>query len=219
MFDTDIISGKLLVKLSNPFTMILSGQTGSGKTQFVLRMIDENQRLFVKPFTRIIFCYSILQGDVVAMSEKNKILELHDGFPNDLSLDGQETLLILDDMMLELRNDVRLAALFTKMRHKNVSTVFITQNFYFQSAYSTTITRNAQYLVLFENPRDNSMIDTLGRQIYPQQRKFLSSAFTNGTEAPYGYLLLDFKPDTPKNLRVRTNVFPGEQCWVYRPSP
>lgn len=219
MSNIEMVSGHLLVKQSNPFTMIITGQTGSGKTQFVLRMLEQNEVMFVHPFSRIVFCYSILQGDIVALANKKHEIELFEGFPENLNFDGRQTLLILDDMMLELRNDVRLAALFTKMRHKNVSTIFITQNLYFNSKYATTITRNAQYLVLFQNPRDNSMIDTLGRQVYPQKRKFLSSAFAMATDIPYGYLFLDFKPDTPKNLRVRQGVFPGEQSWVYVPSP
>jgi len=153
------------------------------------------------------------------LTSHEHIVELRQGFPSDVEWTGESTLVILDDMMLELRNDVRLAEMFTKMRHNNVSTIFITQNMYFNSQYATTITRNAPYLVLFPNPRDNSMIETLGRQTFPLHKKFLSSAFNQATEETFGYLLLDFKPDTPKDLRVRSNVFSGEQCWVYLPKP
>lgn len=211
--------GKMLIKLDNPFTMIVSGQTGSGKTNFVTRLIRSNQLINKVPFQKIVYAYSILQDIFLSLAHEIPEVDLHEGFPGEVAWTGDPTLLILDDMMFELRNDVRLAELFTKMRHKNVSTVFITQNMYFSSQYATTITRNAQYLVLFPNPRDNSMIEVLGRQTFPLYRKFLSTAFSIATEKPYGYLFFDFKPATPKNLRVRQDIFPGEQVWVYVPKP
>lgn len=207
-----------LLKFKNPFTMIVSGQTGSGKTKFVLKLIQLNREIFSQPFERIIFCYSILQREIINTSSEIEQVELQEGFPESIEFDGKETLLILDDMMLELRNDIRLAKLFTKMRHERVSTIFITQNLYFNSQYATTITRNAQYIILFQNLRDNSMIETLGRQVFPGHKKYLSVAFSMATENPYGYLLLDFKPDTRKDLRVRTGIFPMEQCWVFLPT-
>lgn len=201
-----------LLQFRNPFTMIVSG---SGKTQFVLKLIQMNDQVFGKAFERIVYCYSILQPEILSLSNSVSDMELHEGFSESVDFDGRETLLILDDLMLELRNDVRLAKLFTKMRHEHVSTIFITQNLYFNSQYATTITRNAQYLVLFQNPRDNSMIDTLGRQVYPGRKGFLSASFLQATAEPFGYLLLDFKPDTPNNIRVRTGVFPDDLCWVF----
>ena len=212
MANITVYDQNVLVKLETPYTMIVSGQTGSGKADFVKRLIKTNTNLHSTSFKRIIYAYTMFQE---SLEELN--VELVEGFPDNVVWSGEPTLLVLDDMMLELRNDVRLAALFTKMRHKNVSTIFITQNMYFQSQYATTITRNAQYLALFPNPRDNAMIETLGRQTFPLNKKFLSTAFAMATDQPFGYLFLDFKPSTPKDLRVRQNIFPSEQCYVYLP--
>lgn len=70
---------------------------------------------------------------------------------------------------------------------------------------------NSNYMVLFRNPRDATQISVLGSQMFPGRQKFLRSAFEDATSRPYGYLLLDLKAATPDALRVRTNVFPGEQ--------
>ena len=35
---------------------------------------------------------------------------------------------------------------------------------------------------------------------------------------PYGYLLLDLRPETEEQLRVRTRLFKGETCEVYVPT-
>ena len=53
--------------------------------------------------------------------------------------------------------------------------------------------------------------------MYPGKRKFLTDAYKDATEKPYGYLVLDLKPETGEKFRVRTNIFPGEVQYVYLP--
>ena len=58
--------------------------------------------------------------------------------------------MILDDLMDE--TDQRVASLFTKKsHHRNISVMYIVQN----------ISRNAHYMVLFQNLRDASQIMAL----------------------------------------------------------
>ena len=205
--------------LKTPYTMVISGQTGSGKTHFVARLIKNQENLHDKPFDKIILAYTMIQPIYPDLKLQVKNLILVEGFPENLieQADGQNTLVVLDDMMLETESDKRLAALFTKMRHKNISTIFLVQNLYFKSKYMTTVTRNAQYMTIFENPRDGSMIKTLGRQVYPDKPKFLPDAFTQAMSKPYGYLFLDFKPGEDKRYRIREGILPDEQTYVYLP--
>lgn len=206
------------MELETPYTMIVSGQTGSGKTHFVERLIRHQDSMHDKPFDRIILAYSIMQPIYLKLQSEVENLEIVDGFPESdfESLTGN-TLLILDDLMLELENDKRIATMFTKMRHYNISTIFIVQNLYHNSKYLRTVTRNAHYLVVFPNPRDMGMIMTLGRQIYPLNTKFLPDAFNQATKKPFGYLFIDLKPGTDQKFRLRDCVFPDEQCFVYLP--
>ena len=80
---------------------------------------------------------------------------------------------------------------------------------------------NAQYMVIFKNPRDAAQISHLGRQMFPSRNgsKFLSEAFVDATSRPYGYLFIDLKADTDERLRVRTNIFPDDDGphYVYLP--
>lgn len=207
-----------IVKLDTPYTMIVAGQTGSGKTRFVKNLILHQQSLHAVPFTRIVYIYSIDQTEYEGMREAVPSIEMYEGYPVDLEFDGQQTLLVLDDMMMEMSGDDKLARLFTRMRHKNLSTIFITQNLYFSSRFATTVTRNAQYLVLFPNVRDTSMISTLGRQIFPQYPKFLMEAFIDATSHPFGYLFVDLKTNSDQKLRVRSDVFSSERVIIYRPT-
>ena len=76
---------------------------------------------------------------------------------------------------------------------------------------------NSHYIVLFKNPRDMAQITYLSRQMYSGKKNFLTDAFQDATSHPYGYLFLDLKADTDDELRVRTNIFPGETTFVYCP--
>ncbi|GFS65520.1 uncharacterized protein TNCV_2469071 [Trichonephila clavipes] len=73
------------------------------------------------------------------------------------------------------------------------------------------ISLNAHYLVLFKNRRDQSQITHLGRQLYPRKVKFFQECYTDASSKPYGYLLIDLKPETDESLRVRTVPEEGVQ--------
>ncbi|GFW37614.1 uncharacterized transposon-derived protein F54H12.3 [Trichonephila clavipes] len=55
-----------------------------------------------------------------------------------------------------------------------------------------------------KNRRDQSQITHLGRQLYPRKVKFFQECYADATSKPYGYLLIDLKPETDESLRVRT---------------
>jgi hypothetical protein len=212
------------MELVTPYTMIISGQTGSGKTYFISQMLKHLDEIHNNKVERVILAFSMIQPLYIDLKrELGDLLEMVEGFPSDQVTEltegsnNENTIIILDDLMIELENDQRLAMLFTKMRHKNVSTIFLVQNLYFNAKYMRTITRNAHYLTIFENPRDASMVTTLGRQIFPTHPKFLPDAFRQATLKPYGYLFLDLKPGADKKLRVREGLLPHEQAFVYLP--
>ena len=69
---------------------------------------------------------------------------------------------------------------------------------------------NAHYIVLFKNPRDASQFANLARPMYPKQWQFAVEAYKDAMREPYSYLLLDLRPEQNEDLRLRTNVFPGE---------
>jgi hypothetical protein len=207
------------LQLIAPYTMIVSGQTGSGKTYFVNKLLEAQAKMHQQPFERVVYAYSMEQPLYSSMQSHIPGIEFSLGLPEDFMTSvSSPTLLVLDDLMMELQNDKRLAVLFTKMRHSNLSTIFLVQNLYFKSQYATTVTRNAQYMVLFPNLRDAAMISTLGRQIFPRYRNFLESAFEDATTKRYGYIFLDLKAETDNKLRVRSNIFPGEEPVIYRPA-
>lgn len=197
----------------HPFTCLISGPTGCGKTQFTFRLIENANVIIEPPPEKIVWCYGVYQE---SFSKLPKV-EFHDGLPDISIFDGKlKTLLVLDDLMHE--TDDRVTKIFTKIsHHMDVSVLYLTQNLFFGGKQNRTIGLNAHYLVLFRNPRDATQVAHLARQMYPGKSKFLIEAFKDATIKPYSYMLLDLKSDTDDKFRVRTNIFPNEENFVYVP--
>ena len=77
--------------------------------------------------------------------------------------------------------------------------------------------RQAQYIVLFKNPRDNSQFAHLAKQLYPHNGPFAHEAYIDAKKDAYGYLLLDLRSERDEDLRLRTPIFSGERQIVYMP--
>jgi len=123
---------------------------------------------------------------------------------------------VIDDLINE--TDESIANLFTKgSHHRNVSILFLVQNLFHKNKYIRTISLNAHYMILFKNQRDVSQFNSLARQMYPTKSAFAVEAYKNATREPYSYLLADFRPEQNEDLRLRTNVFPGETHYDYVP--
>jgi len=202
------------VRLKHPFTCTIAGPTGSGKTQFVFRMIKNVNELINPPPEKILYCYGEFQPIFTELPD----VEFHEGLPEIGRFDGRRrVLLIIDDLMNEA--DQNVCNLFTKLsHHRNVSVVFITQNLFHKNRHVRTMNLNTHYLIIFKNPRDANQVATLARQMYPGRSKFVLEAFEDATKKPYGYLLVDLKPETDEKYRIRTNVFPDDDTqYVYVP--
>ena len=128
-------------------------------------------------------------------------------------------LLILDDQMSKVGDTKELADLFTKgSHHRNLTIIYIVQNLFDKGKSMRTGSLNAQYLILFKSPRDKTIIQHLGNQMFPKNTKFLVEAFDDATQVPYRYFLIDLRQETPENMRIRSNIFPNEQEAVYVPA-
>jgi len=108
-------------------------------------------------------------------------IEFRQGVPKSSEIeDIRDALVILDDMMTEA--DQKILNIFTcKSHHRDISVMFLVQNFFNKNKYMRTISLNAQYIVLFKNPRDNSQFAHLERQLYPHTSRFAVEAYKNAT--------------------------------------
>jgi len=163
------------------------------------------------PPSKIVYCY----GEYQQLFCNYPRVVFHQGLPDLNDFDGSEpVLLIIDDLMQETNDTV--ANLFTKgSHHRNVSVVYLAQNLFPNNKFARTMSLNAHYMVLFKNPRDATQFANLARQMYPKRSQFAVEAYKDATTEPYSYLLVDLRPEQDDDLRLRTNIFPGETQYVY----
>jgi len=200
------------VRFKHPFTCIVSGPTGCGKSFFVFEFLDNLNEIVTPVPQAVVYCYGEYQSRFGAYPW----VRFHEGLPKNDMFDGTPTLVIIDDLMQE--TDDSVTNLFTKIsHHRSVSVVYLTQNVFYKNKQSRTLSLNAHYMILFKSPRDAGQIGVLGRQLYPEKSKFLVAAFKDATTSPHSYLLLDLRPDTDEQFRVRTKIFPSDQQIVYLP--
>ena len=200
-----------MLPLRHPFTAIIAGPTSCGKTRFVFRLIDNVARMIDPPPSKIVYCY----GEYQQLFCNYPRVVFHQGLPDLNDFDGSEpTLLVIDDLMQETNETV--ANLFTKgSHHRNVSVMFLAQNLFPKNKFARTMSLNAHYMILFKNPRDASQFANLARQMYPKRSQFAIEPYKDATKVPYSYLLIDLRPEQDDDLRLRTNIFPGETHYVY----
>ena len=212
----------MAVQMKHPFTCVIAGPTGCGKTQFVKRLLLPAGENIIDPQPdSIVWCYGEYQDAYTYLASVLPYIQFHEGIPEDVythSDRSKKTLIVIDDLMCETGNNKRVTELFTKgSHHRNLSVVLILQNLFYKGKEMRTISLNAHYMVLFKNPRDGSQITHLSQQMYPGRSKFMIEAYRDATSQPYGYLFIDLKPETPDDMRLRSNIFSGEHTTVYVP--
>jgi hypothetical protein len=74
------------------------------------------------------------------------------------------------------------------------------------------------------SPRDKQQISMLARQVNPGRVQEFMRSYEDAASRPHGYLMLDLKPTTDDQQRLKTNILPGEiakfiQKQLYRQPP
>ena len=64
-----------------------------------------------------------------------------------------------------------------------------------------------EYVIYLPKVPTQQQITVLARQMYPGQSEKFLSTYRMATSKPFGYLLIDLKPDTPNDKRLWPNVF------------
>ena len=208
-------------RLQGPFTMMVAGPTSCGKSQLVLNLIKNTDTLVYPPVKDITYCYTQWQP---AFEELQGRVTFREGMISreEVMSPGKagraHSLLVIDDLTDE-ENGPLVKDLFIRgSHHRRISVIFITQNLFLQGKDFRTISINSHYVILFKNPRDRSQIQSLARQCFPGNSRFLTDVYTSETSDPHSYIVLDFKQDTPDRLRVRNSITSPKKTGVFIPT-
>ena len=62
------------------------------------------------------------------------------------------------------------------------------------------------YTTLFNMPGDLQQVKTMSQRMYPDKPNYMIQKYKEAISKPYGYLVIDLKPATPEQDRLRTNI-------------
>jgi hypothetical protein len=138
-------------KIEKPFRLIAAGGSGSGKSCFVQKLIEENH--FSSPFDEICYIYPDYLDECPMDFNVEQNVQTIAGLPDKSFFASlpKNSLIILDDLMIESSKCEDIAKLFTVIaRKKNISLILIVQNIYQQGSQFRNIRLNATGIVLFK---------------------------------------------------------------------
>lgn len=197
-------------KFIHPFTARFVGPSACGKTTFLKQVID--QKLILPWPEEIIYFYgSEWQGTVFDDLKNKNGVSFIPGFDENILKEksGKSgTLVICDDLILEMKDSEAAANIFMRgSHHMNMSVILIEQSLFPKGKQSVAMKQNCQYTVIFKSPSDMLAVSTFARQMFPANKgKFLVESFHDCTRLPFTYLIVDAKQNTPDVLRVVTQI-------------
>lgn len=212
------------ITLKNPFTLLLTGKSGCGKTFWLMKLLSKWKTVTNdhkgKLLKNILWFYGIEQKELFDKL-KNEFGENHIEFIKGLNKEKLEQaengIIVLDDLMSEMRNDTDVAQLFTKCSHHKTVTVFILWQTPFPQGKTTKeIATNVDYQVVFNNERQKSQLTTLcqqmtssaqkGRELFNKIQKY----FDNNKES-YPNVLMNFKSGDEKKINYLINFLSDDK--------
>ncbi len=207
-------------KFPSPSTIGLFGASQAGKTTFLINLIQNMESMFETPPKKIMIAYKIWQPLYEKIKDLDNV-EMIEGLPEPDAVDkmcssGDHSLLVLDDLVMELSASKICESYFIlKSHHNNCSVIWVSQNIFYNGKASRTISLNTHFIVLFKNLRDKSQYATFARQAFPGKVKPFMEIYQDCIKNRFGYLLIDLHPHSDDTLRLRTNILPGETTLVY----
>ena len=199
------------LKFKHPFTSIVAGITSSGKTILTRRILENWKTLInsnLKSF-KVLWCYGQMQ-ELYSRKIPNVEVIYHKGIPNETDIENiRPNLIVLDDLMENIKPNDTITNLFTKKsHHMNISVIFIVQNLF--NKEMRTISLNSHYIIVMKGVRITQQVGILGRQLFPNKSNEIMKIFKDATSKPFGYLVFDLHPQSNEEFRLRTRIFKEE---------
>lgn len=200
-------------------THLLVGPSASGKTFRLSEILRHKNDLLQDGVNikNIVFCYAVWQPIYSALQNEGAVTKWVNKFPTndeyiELVKDYSSTggsIVVLDDFMKNIGNDMDEIVRVTS-RHYNVTTFILFQSLFPPHKLARQISLNTKFLHIHKNPRENSQIQYMARQISPNSYKWIVDSYHEATKKPYKAFLIDMTQECSPNLRFRSHYLPSE---------
>lgn len=199
------------LKFKHPFTSIVAGPTISGKTYWARKMIASWPYTFDnmgdKKILNVLWCHGISQN-VHKEEIPNVRIVYFEGLPNADEVEkNSPNLIVIDDLMNEIKNNKYIKDLFTKIaHHKDISVMLLIQNLFHQDKAMRDINLNTHYVVVMRG-RLASQVGAFANQVFLHPPKIVKRIYKDATKAKKSYLMFDNHPDSDDEFSIRTRIF------------
>ncbi len=119
------------------------------------------------------------------------------------------SIVVIDDCMSDISKDME-EIVTVLSRHNNTTTFLLFQNLFPTSKEARSISLNVKYMHVHKNPRENSQIAVLARQVRPSGARFIQDVYNEVTEQPYRSLLMDLTQNQEEKFRFRSHYLPDQ---------
>ena len=194
--------------LSRSFNLVVVGRPGSGKTNFVVNLLktgkyDEERRGLRKMFENVVVCspsISSLKKNIFSKIDEGKLFEEFDmnfiEFVKELtdieSEEGNNTLIICDDVGAQLRKDARVEKAFLSLafnrRHRRLSIITSVQSY---KNLPVPLRTSASHLVLFRPVNQKELLSVWEEVLGPIDRKQLNQFIDWLFDKKHNFLFVD----------------------------
>ena len=200
----------------HPTTCLISGCTQSGKTYLTLNIVKDWKLLFATEKIRfkVLWFFGQYQDKYKPVQSEFLTLDFIKGIPTDnIIKEYRPDLIILDDLMDNLKDNPILNEFFTQTcHHKGISVFFLVQNLFLKGNFMRTVSLNTHYFIMMKAPRAVKQIEHFSRQIKKKNsREDAEKIYERATNGkPYSYLLIDLHPTSPYETRYRSRITSSE---------
>lgn len=195
------------LKFRSGTNILVYGVSNSGKSTFVLKVLKE--RLITKMPKKILYFYKVKQD---IFEEYNKVantrIQFIEGLPDNV-YDLKDSIVVFDDLLLHNNATKLVSELFVyHSHHLQITAIFLSQNLYPKDEHFRLMVLNSHYMVLHGDIRSMRQIKTLANQIFTDEDKTrLLNAYRQSIKAEYGFVVLCFVKNIPRELTILTNYW------------
>lgn len=212
-------------RIQVPFSFVLCGASSTGKSTWLKNFLLNIDRLTTSRIDHIILLVGSTDNTLTILKEsfgeRMLILTQIDQLENHVNHNKEVSqFIILDDLQDSVVEHDLVTDIYTKhSHHDNISIAVILQDVFLKGSNRLTIFRNANHLVIFRSPLDNSVLQLLARRISGSGIK--SNEIVKLIEIAtkkYGYLFVTGHVRSDPNLLFRTDLFNPSYQICYLPS-